>query len=119
MLTSTPNPVESDPSRDIACKAMDGHPELANRGIALTMPMQANLSAPVQSDGVLLHPLQRPVSDAQSSECLITSDTMNQQEDLTVEGGTISISSVYSQVWQFRLCCMIAQPFLVGHYIVP
>ncbi|KAI9169804.1 hypothetical protein LWI28_028825 [Acer negundo] len=97
MLTSTQNPVESDPSRDIACKAMDGHPELATRGIALTMPMQANLSAPVQSDGVLLHPLQRPVSDAQSSECLITSDTMNQQEDLTVEGGTISISSAYSQ----------------------
>ncbi|KAK3222767.1 hypothetical protein Dsin_009792 [Dipteronia sinensis] len=97
MLTSTQNPVESDPSRDIACKAMDGHPELATRGIALTMPMQANLSAPVQSDGVLLHPLQRPVSDAQSSECLISSDTMNQQENLTVEGGTISISSVYSQ----------------------
>ncbi|KAK1553018.1 hypothetical protein Q3G72_027242 [Acer saccharum] len=97
MLTSTPNPVESDPSRDIACKAMDVHPELATSGIALTMPMQANLSAPVQSDGVLLHPLQRPVSDAQSSECLITSDTMNQQEDLTVEGGTINISSVYSQ----------------------
>lgn len=100
MLTSTQNPVDSDHSRDMACKVVDGQPELANRGIVLPMPMQANVSASVRNDGGLQHPLHRPVSDAQSSECLMTNDAMNnQREDLTIEGGTISISSSYSQGW--------------------
>ncbi|KAK3442869.1 hypothetical protein EUGRSUZ_B03113 [Eucalyptus grandis] len=39
---------------------------------------------------------ERPFPDAQPMEC--TADTASdQQEDLTIEGGTISISSVYSQ----------------------
>ncbi|KAF8039186.1 hypothetical protein BT93_B1670 [Corymbia citriodora subsp. variegata] len=39
---------------------------------------------------------ERPFPDAQPMEC--TADTApEQQEDLTIEGGTISISSVYSQ----------------------
>ncbi|KAJ4710689.1 transcription factor BIM2-like [Melia azedarach] len=97
MLTSTQNPVESDPSRDVACKSADQQPELANKGISLPMPMQGNMPAPVRTDGVLVHPLRRPVSDAQSNECPTATDSMNQQEELTVEGGTISISSVYSQ----------------------
>lgn len=97
MLTSTQTPVESDPNRDIACKPMDRQPEVANKGISISMPLQGNLPAPARSDSVLLHPLQRPVSDAQSNECPATTDTMNQQEELTVEGGTINISSIYSQ----------------------
>lgn len=99
MLTGTQNPVESDPSRDVACKSADQQPELANKGISLPMPMQGNMPAPVRTDGVLVHPLRRPVSDAQSNECPTATDSMNQQEELTVEGGTISISSVYSQGW--------------------
>lgn len=97
MLTSTQTPVESDPSRDIACKPVDRQPEVANKGISISMPLQGNLPAPARSDGVLLHPLRRPVTDAQSNECPATTDTMNQQEELTVEGGTINISSIYSQ----------------------
>lgn len=97
MLTSTQTPVESDPNRDIACKPMDRQPEVANKGISISMPLQGNLPAPARSDSVLLHPLQRPVSDAQSNECPATTDTMNQQEEPTVEGGTINISSIYSQ----------------------
>ncbi|XP_015866969.2 transcription factor BIM2 [Ziziphus jujuba] len=97
MLPSTQNPVESDPSRDVPCKAMDRHPEIANKGIPLPMPLQASMSAPMRSDGVLAHSLQGPVSDAQSTQCPCTSDTINQQEELMIEGGTISISSAYSQ----------------------
>ncbi|TYH91403.1 hypothetical protein ES332_A13G113100v1 [Gossypium tomentosum] len=53
---------------------------------------------PIQGENVLVHPLQRPVSETQSTECLVGNDIpINQQEDLTIEGGTISISSVYSQ----------------------
>ncbi|XP_031273274.1 transcription factor BIM2 isoform X1 [Pistacia vera] len=95
MLTSSQNPLESDPSRDVSCK-MDRQQELANKGTPLPMSLQGNMPTAVRND-MLVHPLQRPVSDAQSNECPTTGDIMNQQEELTVEGGTISISSVYSQ----------------------
>ncbi|GMI99852.1 BES1-interacting Myc-like protein 2 [Hibiscus trionum] len=87
MITSAPNPVEADPIRDATSKAMDQQPELANKGMPL----------PISGDNVFSHPLQRPVSGVQSTECLIRNDTSNQQDDPTIEGGTISISSIYSQ----------------------
>ncbi|XVF43295.1 hypothetical protein PTKIN_Ptkin02bG0028600 [Pterospermum kingtungense] len=87
VITSAQNPVEADPIRDATSKAMDQQAELVNKGMPL----------PVQGDNVLVHPLHRPASDAQSTECLVSNDTLNQQEDLIIEGGTISISSVYSQ----------------------
>ncbi|KAK6281045.1 hypothetical protein POUND7_014870 [Theobroma cacao] len=87
MITSAQDPVESDHIRDPTSKAMDRQLELANKGMAL----------PIRADNVLVRPLQLPVSEAQSTECLINSDTLNQQDDLTIEGGRISISSVYSQ----------------------
>ena len=89
MITSAQNPVEADPIRDATSKTMVRQPELANRGMPL----------PIRGDNVLVHHHQRPVSEAQSTECLISNDTLNQQEDLTIEGGTITISSVYSQGW--------------------
>ncbi|XP_021815237.1 transcription factor BIM2 isoform X1 [Prunus avium] len=99
LANSTQNPVESDPVRDVASKIMDRQPEIVNKAIPLPMPLPVNMTAPVRSDGILAHPLQGPVSDAQSTQCPTTSasDTLNQQEELTIEGGTISISSVYSQ----------------------
>ncbi|CAB4295435.1 unnamed protein product [Prunus armeniaca] len=99
LANSTQNPVESDPSRDVASKIMDRQPEIVNKAIPLPMPLPVNMTGPVRSDGILAHPLQGPVSDAQSTQCPPTSaiDALNQQEELTIEGGTISISSVYSQ----------------------
>uniref|UniRef100_A0A5B6YZX9 BHLH domain-containing protein n=1 Tax=Davidia involucrata TaxID=16924 RepID=A0A5B6YZX9_DAVIN len=92
-----PVPVESDTSRDASYKAMDQQPELANKAIDMPLPLQASMPAPVQGDDVLAHALQRPVSDAQSTECPIIGDALNQQQELMIEGGTISISSMYSQ----------------------
>ncbi|CAN6550385.1 unnamed protein product [Malus baccata var. baccata] len=95
---STPNPVESDPSRDVASKIVDRQPEMVNKGIPQPMPLP-NITPSVRSDGVLAHSLQGQISDAQSTQCPTTSasDALSQHEELTVEGGTISISSVYSQ----------------------
>ncbi|MBA0573430.1 hypothetical protein Golob_000705 [Gossypium lobatum] len=90
VITSVPNAVETDPITYVTSKTMDCQTELANNGTHL----------PIQGENVLVHPLQRPVSETQSTECLVGNDIpINQQEDLTIEGGTISISSVYSQGW--------------------
>lgn len=98
MITSTQSPVESDPSRDVPSKALECQPEMAaNKGIPVPMPQSASLSGPTRSDAVLAHPLQVSVSDSQSTQCATTSDAQNQQEELIIEGGTISITSSYSQ----------------------
>lgn len=82
---------------------MDQQPDLANKGMVMPMPLHPNLGVPIQGDGVFSHPLQRPVSDANISECTINGDAPSHQEDLTIEGGTISISSVYSQGWVTKI----------------
>ncbi|XP_071722451.1 transcription factor BIM2-like [Rutidosis leptorrhynchoides] len=101
MLASAQQVIESDPNRDSSSKAMDHHhPEFANKGLALPMPsmQQANIYAPTQFDGGIVHPQQRPViSDGQSAECQVSGESLNQHEELEIQGGTISISSVYSQ----------------------
>lgn len=101
-LTSTQKPVESDPSRDITCKSMDRQPELRNKGLPLPMP------ASVRGDGTQAHALQGPVSDSQSTECPMTREALSQQEELIIKGGTISISSVYSQGWVIIEVCGIS-----------
>lgn len=97
MITSTQNPVESDPSRDVSSKAPEHQPEVASKGISLPIAQSANLSGPTRSE----HPLQVSVSDSQSTQCATTSNAQNQQEELMIEGGTISITSSYSQGWVF------------------
>lgn len=97
MLSGTQNMIDPDQGRDVVSKTIERQPDLASKGIPLPMPMHANMSVPVRSDGVHAHPLQGTVSDAQSTECRETSEQLNQQDDLAVEGGTISISSAYSQ----------------------
>ncbi|XP_062111302.1 transcription factor BIM2 [Humulus lupulus] len=96
MLTSPQNLVDSDPSRDVACKTLDRQPEAANKGVPLPIPTLASMSART-SDGMLTQPLQIPVSESQSTQCPTTSDGPNQQEEFMVEGGTISVTSAYSQ----------------------
>lgn len=98
MLSGTQSMIDPDnQTRDIVSKTAERQPDLASKGIPLPLAMHANMSVPVRSDGVLAHPLQGTVSDAQSTECPATSEPQNLQDELTVEGGTISISSVYSQ----------------------
>nr|WAK86061.1 transcription factor bHLH15 [Nothapodytes nimmoniana] len=100
--TNLQNPMETVPSLDACNKAINQKSELSSKTIAIPLipmptPLQANIPVPVQSDNVYSHPLQGPVSDAQSTECPMTINALNQQEEVTIEGGTISISSAYSQ----------------------
>lgn len=91
------NPIDSDMGRDAFSKATDQQTELANQTMTMATPVQANVPVTVQTDGTFSHVQPRPVSDAQSSECQSASDTLSHPDDLTVEGGTINISSMYSQ----------------------
>ncbi|XP_031388769.1 transcription factor BIM2 isoform X5 [Punica granatum] len=66
--------------------------EVINKSVDQPMP------TPVRTDGTADHPLQRPAgSDLQSVAGPFTENLLNQSEDLSIEGGTINISSVYSQ----------------------
>ncbi|XP_028803482.1 transcription factor BIM2 [Neltuma alba] len=97
VLSGSQNTIDPEQSRDIISKTVERQAELECKAVPLPMPMHANMSVPVRSDGALAHPLQGPVSDGQSAECPANSEPQNQQEELTIEGGTINISSVYSQ----------------------
>lgn len=91
------NSTESDSSRDPSGQIDDQQSKLANKAIALPIPLHTNVSSSGPGDDVVLHPIHRPISDAQSTECPITSGALTEQEDLIVEGGSISLTSVYSQ----------------------
>ncbi|KAL3654330.1 hypothetical protein CASFOL_004011 [Castilleja foliolosa] len=84
VTTQPHNPIRPDHARDGPCRPIDSQTELPIKTLGLPVPMQATTPVSIANDGTFL----------QSSEC---PDTMNLRDDLAIEGGTISISSVYSQ----------------------
>ncbi|WVZ11858.1 hypothetical protein V8G54_016388 [Vigna mungo] len=90
MLSGTQNTTDPDQGRDIVNKTAERQPDLVSKGIPLPLPMHSNMSVPVRSDGVLAHPLQGTVSDAQSTECPTTSEPQNQQDELTNHDNPLS-----------------------------
>ncbi|KAJ4961815.1 hypothetical protein NE237_021725 [Protea cynaroides] len=110
MLPNAQNVVESELSTGAAYRQMDHHPGLANKSVPLPIPMQPTMFTSVGQSCVLAQLPLRPMSDAENMStqpqsrlwqnkpsCMTTGNTPNEQEDLTVEGGTINISSVYSE----------------------
>lgn len=93
MQPNQQNPVESHTSRDVSFKAMDQQNELANKSITTTIPLQAGMLTPVPNNSAFSEPQPRPVSD----QCSNIVDALNHHEDLSIDGGTISISSPYSE----------------------
>lgn len=111
---SVQNPVESDTSTATTFKAMDHHSSITNKAMPVPMLLQPNFLSPVRSSDAVLQVQSRLPSDAenisskppQSQLCqtrsctsidgAVANDKLKEQE-LTIEGGTISISSAYSQ----------------------
>ncbi|CAH1431229.1 unnamed protein product [Lactuca virosa] len=93
------NPARTDPS-DMNCNIIDSQPELSNKTTLMPLPMLPGQlpghlpgqAAPVV-DGGFSHPALHGSSDCPGPAARDGS----QQDELMVEGGTISISSVYSQ----------------------
>nr|WIE96078.1 basic helix-loop-helix transcription factor [Loropetalum chinense var. rubrum] len=106
------NPVESDMSIATTFKAMDHPPGVTNKAVLRPMSLQPTIFSPVGTGGAAAQLSSRLASDAentasqpqsqiwQSRSCTtgsaLATDKLKEQ-DLSIEGGTISISSVYSQ----------------------
>ncbi|XP_059453831.1 transcription factor BIM1 isoform X1 [Corylus avellana] len=109
---SAQHPVESDVSTVTTFKQMDHHPGITNKAMPFPMPLHSNFFTPVRTSAAVPELPPKLVSDGKDIPSLpppqicqvrscttdgtATSDKLKEQE-LTVEGGTISISSVYSQ----------------------
>lgn len=109
---SAQNPVESDISTATTFKQMDHHPLITNKAMPFPMSLQPNVFTPVRTSGAVPQFPPKLTSDAenispqpqpqlyQMRPCTTDGGTTSdkpKEQDLTVEGGTISISSVYSQ----------------------
>ncbi|KAK4753541.1 hypothetical protein SAY87_001645 [Trapa incisa] len=80
-LASTQITTELEASREVVNKSID----------------QA-MSVPSQSDGTVADMLWRPAGlDSQATAGPLMENVLNQPEDFCIEGGTISVSSLYSQ----------------------
>lgn len=80
------------PANTLKTMELEAGQEAVNKSI--DQPMHT----PLQRDGTKAHPLQRPAgSDLPSTACPLTENLLGQEEDLSIEGGKITISSVYSQ----------------------
>ena len=91
MLASSQNPLESHAGRDILQDA-----DTTNK-VPLPMSLEGNTQASIRSDGVHDQSLHVPISDAQTTECPITNNASSQPEEMSIQGGTISVSSLYSE----------------------
>ncbi|XP_040997666.1 transcription factor BIM1-like [Juglans microcarpa x Juglans regia] len=106
------NPVESDISTATTFKQKDHHPGITNTAMPFPMSLQPNFFTPVRTSGSVPEIPPKLASDVENipsqpqpqfcqmrscpTDGIATSDKLKERE-LTVEGGTISISSVYSQ----------------------
>lgn len=120
MLGNLQNPVESDNlSTGTRYKALDHHTGLENKAASVPIRLQQNLNSSVGRNNGVVQPQPRLLSDAENiasqsqqhlwqRSCPAESDVLNEQEDLAIEGGTIQLSSVYSQGWGFMIHLILA-----------
>ncbi|KAF5445341.1 hypothetical protein F2P56_034400 [Juglans regia] len=109
---SEKKPIEPDISAATTFKQMDHHPGITNQAVTLPLSPEPSFFTTVKSSAAVHEILSKLASDAENilsqpqprlcetrsgtNGGITTSDKLKEQE-LTVEGGTISISSVYSQ----------------------
>lgn len=121
-LVNAQNPVESDFGTAAAYNVMDNTHGPATQAVPLSMPLQ-NMFTTVGRSDMPTQSLHGSVSDVENiasqplshfsqgrlcpTECAVPSNTINEQEELTIESGTISISSAYSQGLVFAMAILL------------
>ena len=111
-LVNPQNPVESDFGPAAAYNVMDNTPGPATQTVPMNIPLQ-NMFTPVGRGDMPTQSLHGSVSDVENiasqpmshfshgrpctTECAVPSNTINEAEELTIESGTVNISSAYSQ----------------------
>ncbi|KAH7549248.1 hypothetical protein JRO89_XS13G0004200 [Xanthoceras sorbifolium] len=110
---TAPNTVDSDMSTATTFKSMDHQPGITNKSMPFPLSLQPKYFAPVRSGGVVAQLPPRLTPDAEnttsrpqaqlcnirsctSDRVVAASDKLKEQE-LTIEGGKINISTAYSQ----------------------
>jgi len=111
MLSTAQHPLESDMSAGVSYKAMENPVGFTNKATSAAIPSQPTYGSVVRGAGAA-QPQQRLISDidnmaAQSqsqwlrpsgpADYSVSSDMLNEQEELTIDEGTISVSTSYSQ----------------------
>ncbi|KAI4368953.1 hypothetical protein MLD38_017452 [Melastoma candidum] len=91
ILATTQNSLEMDTGGDPSSKSFVQQSDFSKQGMSTSRPSS------VPSDDVVMHPTQVSFPDPQDTDCCTPENFSGQQEDLVIEGGTINISSVYSQ----------------------
>lgn len=109
---SSHNAVDSDTSSATTLKAVDHHSGRTYNAVPSPMSMPPKLYAPTRDGNVVPqppnqlssdpeHPSSRPQILSCQARCfnsdVAVASEMQKEQDLTIEGGTINISSVYSQ----------------------
>ncbi|KAL9262758.1 Transcription factor BIM2-like protein [Drosera capensis] len=92
MPSNTQASVVPDSNQDVY-RPMDHTAELVEKGAAFSIPIHVAVPAPLQNDGTVAYFPARPDSDAQVTDHTISDDD---QQEPTIEGGTVNISSAYS-----------------------
>lgn len=112
-ITGSTQNVEAGMSTATTLKAIDQHPGITNKAMPCPNSSQPNLFSPGQSGGpggVVSQFTHRLASDAENTiykpsgqsqtcatEVTTTANDKMKEKELTIEGGAISISSVYSK----------------------
>lgn len=108
ILGSAKNPLEPEMGSATAFKSVEHHPGVTHRAAPFPMSLQRNISNCVRGSGAvaragpnLENQTSQPLTQISrikslTNECSALTDKLK-EEELTIEGGTISISNVYSQ----------------------
>lgn len=108
VFRSAKNPLEPEMGSVTAFKSVEHHPGMTNRAVPIPMSLQPNISNCVRGSGAvargdpnLENNASQPLTQISrikslTNECSASTDKLK-EEELTIEGGTISISNVYSQ----------------------
>ncbi|MCL7027684.1 hypothetical protein MKW94_027415 [Papaver nudicaule] len=109
MVANAQNMVENDLTPGVSYKPMEPHLGRSNKALPLPVPIRPELFISAGRSGDLAQPIQRPSADEQnlptgaeshlrqSRPCAVATDVLKERDEMSIEGGTISISNVYSQ----------------------